>query len=284
VPLKQLKQLKHFKQLNPLKPLKQLKPLKHLKQPKPTYIHTLKKFRTSITATGIELPVEVTLERRRDTRFGITGKRVSLRMPAGVQPDYIRQQLAGLQVWVDKVMTEKPALREPFLEKIYRTGDVLEVGQRRYLLHVSIEPRGTHSGKLIGDTIHLQISEQATPAQRTRACKTLMSRVVAGDFYPEIRRRVLDWNDRSFRQHIKSINLKYNHSNWGSCSAHNNVNLSTRLLFAPIDVQDYVILHELAHLVELNHSDRFWALVEHHMPDYREKEKWLKVNRAKCDF
>jgi predicted metal-dependent hydrolase len=62
------------------------------------------------------------------------------------------------------------------------------------------------------------------------------------------------------------------------------VNLSTRLLFAPRFVQDYVILHELAHLIEMNHSDRFWALVERYMPNYPEAEKWLKVNRAKCDF
>ena len=243
-----------------------------------------KKYRTHITATGLELPVEITLERRPDTRFGITGKRVTLRMPAGAQPDFIRRQLAELQVWVDKVMLEKPALRAPFLGKIYQTGDVLEVGQRRYVLDVSIEERGSHTGKLIGSTILLQLSNKSTPAHRTNAIKTLLSRVVAGDFYPEVRSRVLDWNDRTFRQHIKSVNLKYNHSNWGSCSAHNNVNLSTRLLFAPNDVQDYVMLHELAHLVELNHSDRFWALVQAHMPDYTEKEKWLKLNRTKCDF
>ncbi len=244
----------------------------------------MKKYRTHINATGIELPVEITLERRRDTRFGITGKRVTLRMPAGVQPDFIHRQLAELQAWVNKVLLEKPALREPFLGKVYQTGDVLEVGQRRYVLDVSIEARGSHTGKLIGDTIHLQLSDKSTPAHMTRAIKTLLSRVVAGDFYPEVQRRVLDWNDRTFRRHIKSVNLKYNHSNWGSCSAHNNVNLSTRLLFAPQDVQDYVILHELAHLVELNHSDRFWALVQGYMPDYREKEKWLKLNRSKCDF
>ena len=59
---------------------------------------------------------------------------------------------------------------------------------------------------------------------------------------------------------IKGIFLKYNHSNWGSCSHNGNINLSTRLLFAPEAVQDYVIVHELAHLVEPNHSDRFWAL------------------------
>lgn len=244
----------------------------------------MKKYTTHISASGLELPVEITLERRRDTRFGITGKRVTLRIPAGVPPAYIQRQLVELQAWVQQVMLEKPALREPFLGKSYQTGDILEVGKRRYVLDVSIEARGSHTGKLIGDTIHLQLSNQSAPVHLNRAVKTLLSRVVAGDFYPEIRRRVLDWNDRTFRQYIKSINLKYNHSNWGSCSAHNNVNLSTRLLFAPEDVQDYVMLHELAHLVELNHSERFWALVESHMPNYTEKEKWLKVNRAKCDF
>lgn len=244
----------------------------------------MKKYRTHITASGLELPVEITLERRRDTRFGITGKKVTLRLPVGVQPDFIQRQLADLQIWVQEAFLKKPALREPFLKKNYQTGDVLTVGERRYVLDVSIEERSSHAGKLIGDTIHLQLSSKSTPAHQIKAIKTLLSRVVAGDFYPEVRRRVLDWNDRTFRQHIKSINLKYNHSNWGSCSAHSNVNLSTRLLFAPRDVQDYVILHELAHLVEMNHSDRFWALVERYMPDYEEKERWLKANRARCDF
>jgi len=248
------------------------------------YRSMTKKIRTLITASGLELPVEITLERRGDTRFGITGKRVTLRLPFGVQPDFIQRQLAELQAWVSQVFLKKPALRESFSGKNYQTGDVLVVGERRYVLDVKMEDRATHTAKLIGDTVFIQLAEKAGSAHQVRSIKTLLSRVVAGDFYPEIHRRVRDMNDRTFRQHIKSVNLKYNHSNWGSCSAHNNVNLSTRLLFAPREVQNYVILHELAHLVELNHSDRFWALVEQYMPDYREKEKWLKANRAKCDF
>jgi predicted metal-dependent hydrolase len=242
------------------------------------------KYSASIKAGGLEIPVDITLERRRDTRFGLTGKRATLRMPIGVQPDFVRQQLAKLEHWVGEVFEKKPALRQPFEHKLYQSGDLVQVGARRYLLNVQLEERATHTARLIGDTIHLQLSNKATPNQLQKSIKTLLSRVVAGDFYPEIRRRVLDWNDRTFRQKIVSINLKYNHSNWGSCSSRNNVNLSTRLLFAPDDVQDYVILHELAHLVELNHSDRFWALVSYYMPDYLEKERWLKVNRAACDF
>ena len=244
----------------------------------------IQKYSATIRPDGLELPVDITLERRSDTRFGMTGRRVTLRLPTGVTADAIRQQLSALEVWVCKVFEEKPALKDAFSEKIYRTGDVLEVGGRRYTLQVNIEARGTHTAKLNGHVISLQISDRSSPLNRTKAIKSLMSRVVASDFYPEIRRRVLDWNDRTFRQHVQSVNLKYNHSNWGSCSARNNVNLSTRLLFAPTDVQDYVILHELAHLVELNHSDRFWALVAQHMPDYEEKERWLKKNRHLCDF
>ena len=108
--------------------------------------------------------------------------------------------------------------------------------------------------------------------------------MVAQDYLPEIIRRVNELNNLYFRQPVRSVNLKYNHSNWGSCSSKSNLNLSTRLLFAPPDVIDYVIIHELAHLIELNHSDRFWKLVSDAMPDYRKKEKWLDANDHLCHF
>ena len=78
--------------------------------------------------------------------------------------------------------------------------------------------------------------------------------------------------------------MKYNKTNWGSRSTKNNINISTRLLFAPKDVQEYVFIHELAHFFEMNHSKRFWDIVGKIMPDYKEKERWLKINNAKCDF
>jgi hypothetical protein len=53
---------------------------------------------------------------------------------------------------------------------------------------------------------------------------------------------------------------------------------------APDDILEYVCIHELAHLCEMNHSPRFWALVKKAMPDYKEKEKWLKANGDTCFF
>jgi len=84
--------------------------------------------------------------------------------------------------------------------------------------------------------------------------------------------------------HINKIFFKNLRSRWGSCSERSNINISTGLLFAPEDVLEYICIHELAHLIEQNHSSRFWQLVEKAMPDYREKEKWLNENGGKCGF
>jgi len=63
---------------------------------------------------------------------------------------------------------------------------------------------------------------------------------------------------------------------WGSCSSKKSLNFSWRLIMADDDVVDYVVVHELAHIIEMNHSARFWAIVERVLPDYNERQKQLK--------
>lgn len=244
----------------------------------------LQKYSANITVNGKELPVEVVFEHRGGHRYSISRKCIRMRLPLGLTAESVQRHLLELQQWVGKVAAKKTALLEPFTPKTYRSGETIVVGNRQYILEIITEERGSHTGKLIGNTIALRLSNRATESQQTKAVRTLLSRIVAGDFQAEIEQRVFAWNRRTFNRPIKGVFLKYNHSNWGSCSRNGNVNLSTRLLFAPEAVQDYVILHELAHLVELNHSDRFWALVETFMPDYQTKEKWLSKNGGLCDF
>jgi len=63
---------------------------------------------------------------------------------------------------------------------------------------------------------------------------------------------------------------------WGSCSAKKSINFSWRLIMANDDIIDYVVIHELAHIVEMNHSKRFWAVIENVIPDYKERKIQLK--------
>jgi predicted metal-dependent hydrolase len=95
---------------------------------------------------------------------------------------------------------------------------------------------------------------------------------------------VTELNDIHFGKPIKKLRIRDNISNWGSCSHDGNISISARLLFAPPEVIDYILIHELAHLVELNHSNRFWKLVEKAMPGYELAEEWLRKNGDQCIF
>jgi predicted metal-dependent hydrolase len=65
---------------------------------------------------------------------------------------------------------------------------------------------------------------------------------------------------------------------WGSCSKEGNLNFNFLLSTLPVNIIDYIIIHELLHLVEFNHSDNFWKLVEHAFPTYKDCRTWLKIN------
>lgn len=93
-------------------------------------------------------------------------------------------------------------------------------------------------------------------------------------------------------QHVDffSVMLKLQHGSlkissaerrWGSCSADDNLSFSFRLIMAPPDIIDYVIVHELMHIKEKNHSAAFWKLIEMVMPEYKIHRRWLKENNHK---
>ncbi len=71
---------------------------------------------------------------------------------------------------------------------------------------------------------------------------------------------------------------------WGSCTPENNLNLTWRLVLAPLAVLDYVVVHELAHTKHKNHGKRFWRLVENWIPEYRVRRRWLHDHNHLLDF
>ena len=82
----------------------------------------------------------------------------------------------------------------------------------------------------------------------------------------------------------RQVKVNSARTRWGSCSANGTINFTWRLVMAPLDVIDYVVLHELAHLRVKDHSPRFWKLVESICPDFKQHRKWLKENGERLNL
>lgn len=76
----------------------------------------------------------------------------------------------------------------------------------------------------------------------------------------------------------KCIRIKDQKTRWGSCSKNGNLNFNWKIVIAPSDIIDYIVVHELCHLLHMNHSKEFWEAVASQIPDYKDRKRWLKEN------
>ncbi len=131
----------------------------------------------------------------------------------------------------------------------------------------------------IEDTHIMIYGSSDTLAQKNMMKKIIISWYIeqANHILPE-RMKLLCEKTKIYPEKVR---IKDQRSRFGSCSTKRNINLNWRLIMAPMEVLDYVIVHELCHLNEMNHSKAFWALVESIVPEYKKHREWLKKNGAR---
>ncbi|MEX1027180.1 MAG: M48 family metallopeptidase [Candidatus Paceibacterota bacterium] len=91
-----------------------------------------------------------------------------------------------------------------------------------------------------------------------------------------VHEKLTEWN-RVYAFHYNRVSIRNQKTRWGSCSNTGNLNFSYKIVFLPEELQDYLVVHELCHLKEMNHSPRFWKLVEQALPSY--KEQYIRLRR-----
>jgi len=228
--------------------------------------------------------VKILIEKRNNFRVSIRKQSINIHAPNFLPREELSKNIEKMKSWAKQKILQNPEKfqREPI--KVYNNGQEIIVGADKYSLSIDYSDKFSSSARIKNNSIYLNISSSLNDSQKYKHISTLISRCLARKKLPEVKRRIEELNNLHFQQEIKKVFLKYNQSNWGSCSERGNINISTRLLFAPQGVFDYLCVHELAHLIESNHSDKFWALVEKAIPDYKEREKWLKENGKNCKF
>lgn len=227
---------------------------------------------------GTELPVEIHFERRSSSRISLGKSSILLRVPLLCRGPLLKNQLSWMGQWLEDTFSKQPQQLYRLINNIrpYRTGQVVRLFDGNVQLLFQGQARKTISAQLNKSTSTIVIKHPMDDEPARGQISNAISRALANSYQHHFETKVFDLNQLHFNQPIKEVRLKNNSSNWGSCSSNSIINLSTRLLLVPESVQDYVVIHELAHLIELNHSRRFWKLVENAMPEYKAHEKWLK--------
>ena len=238
----------------------------------------------TIDINGIKLLVKVHHENRKNSRVSVGQKEINIRIPISLTREDMFKQIQEMKLWAIKRVEGNIDRFKPRQHKEYNDGDILKFGNGEYKLRMVFKDKSYSSAKICGQEIHLAICAGLTKENQKKHISTLLSISIARIKHPMLVEKINSLNEKHFKQKVNKVRFKYNKSNWGSCSKTGNINISTRLLFAPDDVIEYICIHELAHLIELNHSDNFWNLVGNAMPGYKEKDQWLKDNGANCWF
>lgn len=238
----------------------------------------------SLMVNEVVYPVKIYYENRKNCRVSIGKGGIVIRIPSFLGRDKRFRELMKMRLWAKQKILENPERFKPEIRREYKDGDVLKINDKEYLLRIEFNDKRSSSASITGNIIHLIISANLSKELQNKHISVLLSRCVAAERLPDLQRKIEELNRRHFNQKINKISFKHQKSKWGSCSRAGNINISTRLLFAPEDVLEYVCIHELAHLIEHSHSERFWGLVENAMPGYKEKIRWLKENGEKCRF
>ncbi len=184
------------------------------------------------------------------------------RAPLSEAERVIRLKLA----WIQAKLAERaarPAASEP--PALQWGATVWWMGEQRQL-------QSALRGKLTADTLYLCAASEARISDA-------LARFYQRSAKPYFAERIAYWSER-MGLYPKQLALSSARTRWGSCTSQGVIRLNWRLMQAPASVIDYVVIHELAHLAEMNHSARFWAQVAAVCPDWKQQRAWLKQHGA----
>lgn len=229
--------------------------------------------------------MRIIYEYRGNVRVALGKDFVILRIPNFAAND-TQKHIDFATKWLENLAKTKPdALAKYQIAKYEDNYSFTILDSYRYTVHVKEVDSNVAIIQFDKDfSLNVTIPKGLDTQKKRKLIRSMISKMVAKNHKPYIIDRIAYWNTIAFNKPISRISLKYNATNWGSCSSSGNINLSTRSLLLPKDVLDYIIVHELSHLVQMNHSDKFWSVVSNVMPDYRSKEDWINKHGMKLDF
>lgn len=210
-------------------------------------------------------PYTLTRMGRKTIGIYIKGDSIEVRAPLRCPKSEIDKFVASKEEWIKKSLAESQeqmSMREAFTRGY---GDTVLYRGCNY-------PIEARAGNRVGFDDVVFYLPQNLPPEQIKAAIVQIYRMLAKRYLTS---KVLEY---AKLMGVTPTAVKVNgaKTRWGSCSTYKSLNFSWRLIMADDEVIDYVVVHELAHIIEMNHSQKFWAVVEQILPDYKERRVKLK--------
>lgn len=204
---------------------------------------------------------------------------IKVRAPIGVDKEKIIEQVIKKGEWI---IAKRAEVKERFSNKPtreFKNGEKFMYLGKEYSLKVIIDNRIKKIRvSIIEDEIIIETYTKAF--DKIKKALELWYRDMA---IKKIRERVKHY-EKYYPMKPKSIRVKEQKRRWGSCTYYNDLLFNWRIIMAPVEVIDYVVVHEMTHMVHKNHSKDYWNEVSRIMMDYKSRSNWLKENGIKLDI
>jgi hypothetical protein len=196
---------------------------------------------------------------------------VEVVLPRKMALRYAEEFVAEKRPWIERTLRAYRAAEQELPPVRLEDGAELPYLGLTLRLRIHVEPDRTRNGVTRrGGSLHVGVAEHTDDAVRAALIQWYRKRARA-----EVAER-LDWATLRAGSQWTKLSIRDPSSRWASCSSTGGMSFSWRLLLAPEPVLAYVVEHEVAHLDVLDHSKRFWSLLESRCPDYGEHERWLR--------
>lgn len=226
-----------------------------------------------IVHNGIRLEYRVVKSKRKSAAIQIEGNgTIVVRVPSDMRVSDIKALVSDKGQWIEKSLESLKNKESCGLPASFHDGDRILYRGQNYHIQV-VEDRNLPNTDISID------STDGTITVRTYDGGTAVVRgALLGWYYHGAQQEIkksLEFYSHYFSEQISVIHIRDQKTIWGSCSSKGNLNFNWKLILLPPELLDYVVVHELCHLKEMNHSKRFWNQVETILPDYRIKRKQL---------
>lgn len=201
------------------------------------------------------------------------GRGIWMNVPYGVSDKKAEDFLFSQREWI---LANREKIKQSEHKAGLAFGPGSEIATKYHVLKIVLTGDAQPSYKLDGKEVRLCIPDRISEERIAPLVKNFLTEIYRWEARMYLPGRIRELA-RQYGFVYGGLSLRNNRSNWGSCSHENNISLNIKLMKLPDDVIDYVILHELCHTVEKNHSDQFWKEVEKVCPAYRNLRQQLKM-------